>query len=100
MLNLKKTSFDNCFHYFDFGFTFIFSLDSEEGIIYEGSGPFYPKDRMCSWLLDTHKDSGNISVRFVFREFETECGWDHFYIHDGDSVFSPLLAAYRLGLIS
>ncbi|XP_076460551.1 attractin-like protein 1 isoform X2 [Babylonia areolata] len=49
---------------------------------------------MCSWVLDTHQDAGSVSVRFVFNEFETECGWDHFYIHDGDSVFSPLLAAY------
>lgn len=27
-------------------------------------------------------------------EFETECGWDHLYIFDGDSVFAPLIAAY------
>ncbi|KAL8587016.1 hypothetical protein ACOMHN_023406 [Nucella lapillus] len=70
------------------------SLDGEHGIIYEGRGTTYPKDNMCSWVLDTRQTSGNVSVRFVFSEFETECGWDHFYIHDGDSVFSPLLAAY------
>ncbi|UYV73510.1 ATRN [Cordylochernes scorpioides] len=26
--------------------------------------------------------------------FETECIWDHFYVFDGDSVYSPLVAAY------
>ena len=25
------------------------------------------------------------------KEFATECGWDHLYIFDGDSVFSDLL---------
>ena len=27
----------------------------------------------------------------TFLEFATECGWDHLYIFDGDSVFSDLL---------
>ena len=28
-------------------------------------------------------------VQFI-KEFATECGWDHLYIWDGDSVFSDL----------
>ncbi|XP_070211800.1 attractin-like protein 1 isoform X1 [Littorina saxatilis] len=75
------------------------SLDSDEGIIHDGRAT-YNKDLMCSWLLDTHRDTGNVSVRFTFNEFMTECGWDHFYIHDGDSVFAPVLAAYSGLLLS
>ena len=74
---------------------FSHSLDRESGLIYVNIGSFYPKDFMCSWLLDTHSNNGGVIVEFIFHEFETECGWDHFYIHDGDSVFSPRKTAFR-----
>lgn len=69
-------------------------MKDPEGFIFEGRGN-YQKDMTCSWLVDTGVAHGNVSVRFVFYEFETECGWDHLYIHDGDSAFAPMLAAYR-----
>lgn len=28
------------------------------------------------------------------EEFATECGWDHLYIYDGDSVEAPLLGVF------
>lgn len=35
------------------------------------------------------------SIRLHLEEFATECGWDHLYVYDGDSVDSPLLAVFR-----
>lgn len=34
-------------------------------------------------------------IRLHLEEFATECGWDHLYVYDGDSVNSPLLAIFR-----
>lgn len=34
-------------------------------------------------------------IRIHLEEFATECGWDHLYVYDGDSVESPLLAVFR-----
>eukprot|EP00096_Caligus_rogercresseyi_P010713 TRINITY_DN3998_c0_g2_i1.p1 TRINITY_DN3998_c0_g2~~TRINITY_DN3998_c0_g2_i1.p1 ORF type:complete len:1325 (+),score=211.17 TRINITY_DN3998_c0_g2_i1:165-4139(+) len=47
-------------------------------------------------------DKGTRSnIRLHLKEFATECGWDHLYVYDGDSVFSPLLGVFsgltRLG---
>ncbi|XP_025093871.1 attractin-like isoform X2 [Pomacea canaliculata] len=75
------------------------TVKDPEGFIFEGRGN-YQKDMTCSWLVDTGVAHGNVSVRFVFYEFETECGWDHLYIHDGDSAFAPMLAAYSGLLLS
>ena len=44
----------------------------------------------CSWLID----APNTSITLHLEEFATECGWDHLYIFDGDSVDSPLLAVF------
>ena len=33
-----------------------------------------------------------------FAHFATECSWDHLYIYDGSSAFSPLLGIFS-GLI-
>ncbi|ESO82825.1 hypothetical protein LOTGIDRAFT_108840, partial [Lottia gigantea] len=61
------------------------------GHISDGVGN-YSLSTKCSWLLDINKP--NQTIWFHFIEFATECGWDHLYIHDGDSVFSPVLAAF------
>ena len=37
----------------------------------------------------------NSVLRLQFNEFVTECGWDHLYVYDGDSVFSPLIGAFN-----
>ncbi|RXN11143.1 attractin isoform X1 [Labeo rohita] len=40
----------------------------------------------------------NSILRLRFEHFATECSWDHLYVYDGDSIYSPLLAAFS-GLI-
>ena len=67
-------------------------LTGEAGIITDGKGN-YSEDNKCMWLIQpTNADE---PIRFKASHFATECGWDHLYIFDGDSVFSPLIAAYR-----
>lgn len=61
-------------------------------MIHDGAAN-YSKDTACSWLLDAEQD--NMRVRFVINSFKTECIWDHLYVHDGDSVFAPLVSAFR-----
>lgn len=74
------------------------------GYIHDGAGN-YSIGVKCSWLIDAreHKLYKNAlqtndktpSIRLHIEEFATECGWDHLYVFDGDSVDSPLLAVYR-----
>ena len=71
------------------------------GIIHDGWGN-YSVSVKCSWLIDTRDLHGSHkhgkpppTIRMHLREFATECGWDHLYIYDGDSVDSPLLAVFR-----
>ncbi|XP_014667846.1 PREDICTED: attractin-like protein 1 [Priapulus caudatus] len=66
-------------------------LSASEGVISDGEGE-YLADTRCTWLLDT--GSPGALLRFRLQSFETECGWDHLYIYDGDSIYSPLVAAY------
>lgn len=66
-------------------------LDSPSGFITDGSTN-YSTDLQCTWLIDSGSKSS--VIRLQLTEFETECSWDHLYIFDGDSVFSPLVAAY------
>ncbi|CAL1533125.1 unnamed protein product [Lymnaea stagnalis] len=67
-----------------------------EGVIYDGSGN-YSERSTCSWLLKASQAKSR--VQFILNDFNTECNWDHVYIHDGDSAFSPLVAAFsgRIG---
>lgn len=37
----------------------------------------------------------NTVLRLRFNHFATECSWDHLYVYDGDSIYAPLLAAFR-----
>lgn len=66
-------------------------LESPSGFITDGMTN-YSIDLQCTWLIDS--GSKGSKIRMQFMEFETECGWDHLYIFDGDSVFAPLIAAY------
>lgn len=43
----------------------------------------------------TTTDAKQPIIRLHLEEFATECGWDHLYVYDGDSVESPLLAVFR-----
>lgn len=40
----------------------------------------------------------NTILRLRFNHFATECSWDHLYVYDGDSIYAPLLAAFRYDL--
>ena len=71
---------------------YIYRLNATSGIITEGIGN-YSEDNKCMWLLEPDPPGGPIHLKS--HQFATECGWDHVYIFNGDSVFSPLIAAYR-----
>ncbi|XP_046382799.1 attractin-like protein 1 isoform X2 [Ischnura elegans] len=66
-------------------------LSEPSGHISDGKGN-YSIDVKCTWLIDSGMP--NTSIRLHLEEFATECGWDHLYIYDGDSVQSPLLAVF------
>ncbi|XP_063985474.1 attractin-like protein 1 isoform X1 [Diachasmimorpha longicaudata] len=65
-------------------------LKAPSGSIHDGTGN-YTTDVKCSWLIES---SANSSIRMHIEEFATECGWDHLYIYDGDSVEAPLLGVF------
>ncbi|XP_069690268.1 attractin-like protein 1 isoform X2 [Periplaneta americana] len=67
-------------------------LTEKSGNIHDGHGN-YSIDVKCSWLVDAG-GAPNATIRLHLEEFATECGWDHLYIFDGDSVHSPLLAVF------
>lgn len=64
-------------------------LDGSSGTIHDGLGN-YSLSSKCSWLIDAPYKT----ITLHFEEFATECGWDHLYVFDGDSVNSRLLAVY------
>ncbi|XP_076363858.1 LOW QUALITY PROTEIN: attractin-like protein 1 [Tachypleus tridentatus] len=73
-------------------------LTSPSGIISDGVGN-YSLDTQCAWLIDSGEKNATVHLKLV--NFETQCSRDHLYIFDGDSIFSPLVAAfsghYRIG---
>lgn len=79
-------------------------MTEPSGSIHDGAGN-YSIGVKCSWLIDArdHNNAHNLetsnkkvsSIRLHLEEFATECGWDHLYVYDGDSVESPLLAVFR-----
>ena len=60
-------------------------MNSSEGWLADAVGN-YTVDSKCTWLIEA--PSSESSIRLHLKEFATECGWDHLYIFDGDSVFS------------
>lgn len=66
-----------------------FRLSEPHGTIYDGLSN-YTVGLKCSWLID----APNATITLHLEEFATECGWDHLYIFDGDSIDSPLLAVF------
>lgn len=66
-------------------------LKETSGEITDGNDN-YATDLQCTWLIDPGKP--NTTIRLKFNEFATECSWDHLYIFDGDSIFSPLIGAF------
>ena len=65
-------------------------LTEPTGNIHDGIGN-YTADVKCSWLIES---TPNTTIRLHVEQFATECGWDHMYIYDGDSVEAPLLAVF------
>ena len=65
-------------------------LNSTKGWLADAIGN-YTVDSKCTWLIEAPQDS---TIRLHLKEFATECGWDHLYVFDGDSVFSDLTAVF------
>ena len=63
-------------------------MNSSEGWLADAVGN-YTVDSKCTWLIEAPSSESNI--RLHLKEFATECGWDHLYIFDGDSVFSDVV---------
>lgn len=74
-------------------------LSEPSGIITDGPGN-YSVSVQCSWLL-APPWTGNTPppIRIRLDSFATECGWDHLYIYDGDSVRAEKLLAVFSGVI-
>ncbi|KAG0720267.1 Attractin-like protein 1 [Chionoecetes opilio] len=66
---------------------------SNSSVITDGSGN-YSTDTQCTWLIDSGQV--NTSIRLHLDHFATECSWDHLYVFDGDSIYDPLLAVFRI----
>ena len=56
----------------------------------------YTTNMKCTWVVEAERPGSRI--RLHLRDFETECGWDHLYIWDGDNIFNGLQAVYS-GLV-
>ncbi len=65
-----------------------FRLNTTEGWLADAVGN-YTVDSKCTWLIEAPRDDS--TIRLHLKEFATECGWDHLYVFDGDSVFSDLV---------
>ncbi|CAG7724473.1 unnamed protein product [Allacma fusca] len=77
-------------------------IRDDRGWISDGLGN-YTSNMKCTWLIESAVGSKNSKVNGTsnlshiylhIEEFATECGWDHLYIYDGDSVHAPLLGVF------
>ncbi|XP_053619470.1 attractin-like protein 1 isoform X2 [Plodia interpunctella] len=74
-------------------------LTSPTGIITDGPGN-YSVSTQCSWLLAPPWLGPTAPViRIRLESFATECGWDHLYVYDGDSVRAEKLLAVYSGVL-
>ena len=48
----------------------------------------YTTNMKCTWVVEAARAGARI--RLHIKDFETECGWDHLYIWDGDNIFTGL----------
>ncbi|CAL8254265.1 unnamed protein product [Lota lota] len=71
-----------------------FKLTEPSGSLTDGPINYKYKTK-CTWLIEGYP---NAVLRLRFNHFATECSWDHMYIYDGDSVFSPMVAVFS-GLV-
>ncbi|KAF7252463.1 Attractin [Varanus komodoensis] len=70
---------------------FMLRLTGPSGYVTDGPGNYKYKTK-CTWLIEGWP---NTILRLRFNHFATECSWDHLYVYDGDSIYAPLLAAFR-----
>ncbi|KAL0811494.1 hypothetical protein ABMA28_009888 [Loxostege sticticalis] len=74
-------------------------LTSPTGIITDGPGN-YSVSTQCSWLLaPPWLGPSPPPLRVRLESFATECGWDHLYVYDGDSVRAERLLAVFSGVL-
>ncbi|XP_041985454.1 attractin-like protein 1 [Aricia agestis] len=74
-------------------------LTDPMGIITDGVGN-YSVSTQCSWLISPPWLGPNApSIRVRLESFATECGWDHLYVYDGDSVRAERLLAVFSGVM-
>uniref|UniRef100_G3NTX7 Attractin-like 1b n=1 Tax=Gasterosteus aculeatus aculeatus TaxID=481459 RepID=G3NTX7_GASAC len=71
-----------------------FKLTEPSGYLTDGPINYKFKTK-CTWLIEGYP---NAVLRLRFNHFATECGWDHMYVYDGDSIYAPLVAVFS-GLI-
>ncbi|KAI8423017.1 hypothetical protein MSG28_014105 [Choristoneura fumiferana] len=71
-------------------------LTEPTGIITDGPGN-YSVSTQCTWLISPPwLGPSPPALRVRLESFATECGWDHLYVYDGDSVRAEkLLAVFR-----
>ncbi|KAG8549149.1 hypothetical protein GDO81_022427, partial [Engystomops pustulosus] len=65
-----------------------FKLTEPSGYLTDGPINYKYKTK-CTWLIEGYS---NAVLRLRFNHFATECSWDHMYVYDGDSIYSPLIA--------
>ncbi|KAM3959859.1 LOW QUALITY PROTEIN: attractin-like protein dsd [Aphomia sociella] len=73
-------------------------LTSPSGIITDGIGN-YSVSTQCSWLVSPPWLGHPPAIRIRLESFATECGWDHLYVYDGDSVRAEKLLAVYSGVL-
>ncbi|XP_049880941.1 attractin [Pectinophora gossypiella] len=74
-------------------------LTSPTGIITDGPGN-YSVSTQCSWLISPPwLGPSPPPLRVRLESFATECGWDHLYVYDGDSVRAERLLAVFSGVL-
>ena len=56
----------------------------------------YTTNMKCTWVVEANRP--NSRIRLHIKDFETECGWDHLYIWDGDNIFHGLQVSARMAL--
>ncbi|RVE44948.1 hypothetical protein evm_010373 [Chilo suppressalis] len=74
-------------------------LTAPTGIITDGPGN-YSVSTQCSWLISPlWLGPAPPPLRVRLESFATECGWDHLYVYDGDSVRAERLLAVFSGVL-
>ncbi|XP_013165725.1 PREDICTED: attractin [Papilio xuthus] len=74
-------------------------LSAASGVITDGPGN-YSVSTACSWLVAPPRlGPGPPPLRIRLESFATECGWDHLYVYDGDSVRAERLLAVFSGVL-